>query len=390
MQGDGNNDIIKLERWRSQFESPILGNQLLMIESAAFTSSVLERWGYRQHYVIGMVIERIEDAEKLAEKLGIFQKRPLSVGISPSKFEQTFNAFHDDLCIVIYEKARYTNENLDLVFSQCFNGGDGILKYERLILLVFVEGIPDEYLHRITLVLEMNSRELDRICEKIRIDCLKCLKDAILTRSQILEYEIKRQPLMIKEDLDTIFWSSVINLIALAFTGDNEQVANIIKVDCELAISRGYECVDTYRWSEMIPSYFCQALDTLIPHACSFLSEKQLSEMNQNDFSSVVIYDTDSYYISELLFSKICNQLNSYCTENQLKAALNKNGIICSQGKARMYWTVKKMIPSMGKFVRFIKLNRKTLEAEREQTFVDLSRIRSNKEEDLGPWTLHL
>lgn len=49
-----------------------LGRLLLMIESAAFSYSILKSWEYDVHYPIAAVVNDYEMTDKIAKILGIF------------------------------------------------------------------------------------------------------------------------------------------------------------------------------------------------------------------------------------------------------------------------------------------------------------------------------
>ncbi|HBD01436.1 MAG TPA: hypothetical protein DC053_22130, partial [Lachnoclostridium sp.] len=97
----------------------VTGELFLLIESGAFSYSVLHRWGYRMHYPVAAIIKEKETATVIADMMGIFGSRLVNTNISPKVFMRELVACHDDVAVIVYLPGRYTEENMETLFGIC-------------------------------------------------------------------------------------------------------------------------------------------------------------------------------------------------------------------------------------------------------------------------------
>lgn len=348
---------------------------LLIVECAAFTHSVLRMWGYRLHYPIAVVADNLEAADELAAKLGIFQTNVLSTNMPPVEFNRALDSFHDDICVLSHVYGRYSLENLEALESLMASGGMENLEMDMPVLLVFQKVIPQEYQGLCSIAIQLRQTEADSFKKEEIEDFLDSLKDYILTKTQIVEYEIGRRSERFWEGKDSRFWSAVVNMMGQVFAheenGDKER---LIKHLCA-ALQEAYGFSESYEFNSQIPALFQELFDHSIPEICELLPEVRAKEYSEQDLLGLVLYDSQHYYIPDGLFAKICKPLNTVCTIDQIKNVLADEGVLCTQGLGRIYYTIKKTVGRLNTPVRFVWLNRAALEGDAmELNFVELSK----------------
>lgn len=351
---------------------------LFIVKSAAFAYSVLRGWGYRMHYPVAAIIEDLEVSDEIAEKIGIFAKRVINVNLPPVEFREILKKFHDDVCVLVYVHGRYSSENMETILSLAAGGGDENLEMDMLLLVVFQKVIPEEYEEQFSLAIQIDIKNMERIKREKMEAYLAELKKYILTRTQVAEYEISMNREIFREDKDFRFWSAVINLMIPVCECEGEEAKERLRKRFYITLQKAYDLSEMYEFNRRIPALFRDALDKAIPSKCKLLPEEKASNYLESDLLDHMLYDSDFYYIPEELFKKICEPLNHVCTDNQIKAVLAKEGVLCTQGRGRIYRTLKKTVG--GSSFRFVWLKKDALEGDTmEMSFVDIFQIRKAK-----------
>lgn len=358
-------------------------SMLITVEAAAFAYSVYRRWGYRCHYPIAVIVENLEAADEISERLGIFGKNTLSMNISPTVFIKTLKGYHDDLCSFSFSRGRYSADNLENLLSTTMGGGYEDWEMNTLPLVMFEKIIPKEYKGKFSFVIEVRQNDLDELKRWERADFLDRLKIYTLTHTQITVHELAKQSVHFWEGKDSRFWTAVIKMLELFFEHDTESGAEQLRDFLCIALQRAYNMVDSYDWDCQIPALFREMFDQSISEICKFQPMSNVMEISEQKTQETVLYDDENYYVPELLFSKICKPLNDLCTVNQIKDALARDGILCTQGQGRIYKTIKKNVGILNTPLRFVWLKREALEeGTMEMSFVDLYLIREAKRND--------
>lgn len=353
---------------------------LLIVECAAFTYSVLRMWGCRLHYPIAVVADNLEAADELAGKLGIFQTKVLSTNLPPIEFRRALQSFHDDVCVLSHTNGRYTAENLEMLESVAASGGTEDFELCMPVLLVFQKVIPQEYQGLCSIAIQIGQADFSRLKRSEIESILDSLKNYILKKTQIVEYEIGQRSERFWEGKDSRFWSAAVNMLGQVFALEENVDKDRLKNHLCAAIQEAYSLAESYQFNSQIPGLFRELLDQSIPEICKLLPEARAKEYSEQDMQCLVLYDSAHYFLPEILFAKICEPLNTVCTVNQIKNVLADAGILCTQGQGRVYYTIKKRVSRSNIAVRFLCLNRVALEGDSmDLSFVDMSQIRRGK-----------
>lgn len=172
---------------------------------------------------------------------------------------------------------------------------------------------------------------------------LSKLLDYILTKVQIVEYEIGKQSECYCEGRDSDFWSAVINMIGLALAQEEADEAGVCKKLCT-AQQKAYALADSYEFNHQITVLFREAFDQSIPEVCKLVPEASAAELSEQDLSRTVLYNSAHYYIPEKLFAEICRSLSEVATVNQIKDVLATEGILCTQGRDEFTEPLRKLL----------------------------------------------
>ena len=348
---------------------------LLLIVSAAFSYSVLRRWGYRLHYPIAAIVEDWEVADEIASKLGIFNQEVYCLNLPPVEFRKNLNNYHDDIVVLSYTRGRYSAENMETIFSN-MTGGTYQLEMDMVFLLVFQEVIPEEYQDKFSIAIQLDKTNVGKIQREEIEEYLDRFKIGILTRTQVVEYEVGKLSENFSKNLDNRFWTAVLNMVV--FLNAFQETEEKLRKQLQVALRSAYDLSNSYEFNQQIPALFREALEKSIPTKCKLLQEEKVSDYLESDLKGYMLYDSEFYYVPEELFKKICEPLNQVCTDNQIKAVLAKEGILCTQGRGRIYRTLKKTLG--GSSFRFVWLKRDALEGDTmEMSFVDIFQIRKAK-----------
>lgn len=360
-------------RWLWQVTNDTLGKLLLIIESAAFSYSVLQKWGYRAHYPIGAVVNDYEMIDEIAKKLGIFETQALNVNMPPVEFRKCLKDYHDDLCVILYSHGRYSSENMELLTGLTANGRYGELRIGALILVIFQQVIPEEYESYFSFVFQIESSDLKYMVAKMVRWFRDMLKGALLHNMGSIEGVIITESA--NGGPDARFWFAVAAMVGVIF----QYYRKGMKEDNITALQEVYRWSETYSFRHQIPQLFCDAFDKTIPKISSFLDIKDCCELSAQEIKHQILYDSSSYFIPEELFIEICKPLQKICLASQIKETLMKEGILHVQGRMRNYYTIKRKVPGSDSLARFIWLNREELESNMEMSFVEKYKIRRGK-----------
>lgn len=359
----------------------VTGNQLFLMGCAAFAYSVLQRWMFHLHYPVAAVVDEPETADDLAEKWGIFHKNTINLNLPPMEFLRALEDFHDELCVVFYSKGRYAHKNIETLLDLIASGGYGNVEISFLPLIVFLRVIPEEYEDKFALVIDIHQDDLEKLDSSDIKKYFMKIKDFLLNYPQVAEREIRRCKTDKRLGKDSRFWSAVMAMVEIIFLDIEENSAEKLKSNLCFALRNAGELAESYELKMQISQLFRTALDEAIPEKCTFLQESAASELSEQEIEENVLYDAEFYYISDRLFSSICEPLKSVSTVNQIKEILASEGILCIQGQNRSYYSVKKKISRTNRFFRCIWLCRNVLEQNAELTFLDMFRIRGKKHE---------
>lgn len=370
-----------LKTWLSSFSGDRTGAVLLLIESGAFTYSVLRKWGCRLHYPVGIICESLEISDEVANKMGIFQNKVLNSNMPPSELLDALETYKDDLIVIQFSAGRYTADNFETIKTVCMRGECQNDELSAPMVVLFEHVIPETYQEYFSMVVELEESDLNHLSRSMVACLTEVLKQKILCCSQVMEYEIMktRKEKAASYGRDSNFWIAVISMIAFSFFDQSADSSEKVIQYLSETLCRAYALADSYEFYDQIPDLFREEFNKAIPGICKFFPEKKASGLSAQNLE-VVFYDSDFYYIPQALFIRICEQLRPICTTNQVKEALAKANILCIQGQARVYRTVKKRIGNTT--LRVVCLKRETLEENsQEMSFLDMFRIRGGKYE---------
>lgn len=346
-------------------------DKFILVETGAFFYSVLKSWKYRLRYPIAVIVDSPDVVDQIADKCGVFQTQALSINMPPREFRRSLQAYKDDLCVILYERGRYTSDNMEEVLSLIKSGGYAKVDVDMPVLIAFLKTIPEEYQELFSLVFDVTLQELDELKKEEIDEFREHLRDFILSNTNVLKHEIGRTFIEF-DNRDGRFWSAVIETIKTAF---EERAENVEKRFCD-ALRAAYDRAESYEYSRQLPQLFREVFEQSIPEVSRFMAEKDASKLTVQQLKKYIFLDHEFYYLPEEIFVCICDRLRGICTVNELKYALAKAGILSTQGQGRVYMTIKKIF-SGGMTARFLWLKREALEAEnQEMTFADMYQIR--------------
>ncbi len=364
------------------FGESVTGELLLLIESGGFTYSVLKRWGYRMHYPVAAIIKEQETASVIADMMGIFGSRLVNTNISPKVFTRELASYHDDVALIAYLPGRNTEENMEALFGICTCGRIGDREVCSPFLLVFHKMIPEAYQGRFSIVFsaeQKSSQFMDRTC---RDNFFNVLKKKFLEKNQILEHMFRAESVNneLAQVKDGIYWNTVITMLELTFEeGMGKDNRCRMRRRFENAVKKGHDSSDAYEYIRQMPAAFVEEFIAFIPKMERMMNKADATALTGERQKRTVLFDEEYYYIPEELFAQICKPLKAVCSLNQIKEALEKEGVLCTQGRGRIYRTIKLSIRGSDVSPRFVWLKRKKLDIDcTEMTLEDIVNCRKD------------
>lgn len=345
----------------------VTGELFLLIESGAFSYSVLHRWGYRMHYPVAAIIKEKETATVIADMMGIFGSRLVNTNISPKVFMKELVACHDDVAVIVYLPGRYTEENMETLFGICTCGRIGDCEVSSPFLLVFQKMIPEVYRGRFSFIFSAEQKSpqiLNRICKE---NFLIALKKYFLEKNQILKHKLRMDAMNHKliQVKDGTYWNAVITVLESVFEeGMASENRCRMRRRFETAVKKGYDSSDAYEYIRQMPAAFVEEFIAFIPYMERMINKANATALTGERQKRTVLFDEEYYYIPEELFAQICEPLKAVCSLNQIKEALEKEGVLCTQGRGRIYRTIKLSIRGTDVSPRFVWLKRKKLDTD--------------------------
>lgn len=243
------------------------------------------------------------------------------------------------------------------------------------ILVVFRQVIPEIYHDAFTFVFEVKEEDLGFL-SRGKKTFLEGLKSFILANPKHAFKKIEDQATLYKGK-DWHFWAGVIEVIVEAFSNQAVQIRERLYD----ALRYTYDHSDVYDLYSQMAGIFRIAFDESIPQISKLVPESESWKLSAQEARNCVLYDDDYYYVPDELFSEICKPLEEICTANQVKEGLRRQGILCTQGRGRIYKTIKKTIGDSKTQMRFVWLRRHLLEVETlDMDFVMMYQIRRKRQ----------
>lgn len=349
------------------FGESVTGELLLLIESGGFAYSVLKRWGYRMHCPVAAIIKEQETATAIADMVGIFSSKLINTNISPKVFTRELATYHDDVAVILYLPGRYTEDNMETLFGICTCGRIGDCEVSSPFLLVFQKMIPEVYQGRFSFIFSAEQKSpqiMDRTC---RENFLNVLKKYFLEKNQILEHELRMDAMNheLIQVKDGIYWKAIITMLEFVFEeGMASENRCRMRRRLEVAVKKGHDLSEAYEYIRQMPAAFVEEFITFIPNMEKMLNKANATALTGERQKRTVLFDEEYYYIPEELFAQICEPLKAVCSLNQIKEALEKDGILCTQGRGRIYRTIKLTIRGTDISPRYVWLRRKKLDSD--------------------------
>lgn len=363
---------------------PETGKQLALIDIGAFAYSVLNMLGYRMHYPVAVIIHDWEATDILVDLLGIFEKRSIDSNISSKAFAGELSYAHDDVTILIYSPGRNTADNMATLLSACVSGkieGHGIV---TPFVVIFLRIIPEEFQGKFSLVLAIDSKVSKNIALNDRDAFLEFFKNFVLENFQILKYKLGKENSNenLSEVKDAGFWNAVITMIMAAFEKDTEEeIIRLMRKYFENAVIKGADMADSYEFIRQIPEAFREAFILSIPRVGKMVDRTEAFDLRDDIIRKKILFDEDTYYVPDELFTFICEPLKNICTVNQIKEALEREGILCTQGRGRIYRTIKLSLGEHLPAQRYVWLKRERLDGNGiEMTLEERTNIKTKGE----------
>ncbi|MDR1547934.1 MAG: hypothetical protein LBT06_05005 [Hungatella sp.] len=360
------------------------GGLLVLIESGAFAYSVLHMLGYRMHYPVAAIIHDWETADILVDMLGIFERRSIDSNISARAFAQELSRNHDDVTVLIYSPGRNTANNMETLLSACASGKIEGRDIVTPFVVVFLKIIPEEFQEKFSLVLAVDQKISKDIVSNNRVEFLEFLKNYVLENFQVLKYKFGKESnnnKKLPEVKDAGFWNAAITMLEAAFEKDIEESTPAVRKYLENAVMKGRDMADSYEFIRQIPGAFRESFILSIPRIGRMVDRTEASDLNDDILKKTILFDSYIYYIPDEVFSFICDSLKDICTINQVKEALEKEGILCTQGRGRVYRTIKLSIGTHLPAQRYIWLKREHLDGNGiEMTLEERTNIKTKGE----------
>lgn len=336
---------------------------LAVVQAGAFACSLIRRNGGRPHFPVAVVVESLEQMERISSSIAVFSSKLTSLNATPKKFTEMIASCHDDIFWLYHAEGRYSEQNFEYLLEICGSGEIQGEPFEAVVVLCFQHWLPAKYSQNISMLI-CPKCERDCSAELNRFVFLDNLEQFLLERvgGPSIECFIDKPNQKLDEIKDSRFWKSAIKILeGFLRRGDSEAEPkrNLgFKDACILAAEAAESC----DLESQIPEMFQEAAALYCPEISSMVARQNAGNIPQENRDETPLYDSDSYYFPEELFEKICRPLLAYCHINQIKAALESAGVLFSHGRGRIYRTVKIKIHGTDDSPRYVKLKRALLD----------------------------
>lgn len=326
-----------------------------IIITGACAYSVLKHMAIRTSFPVAVIVHNVFCAENLVDNIAILNEKLVSIAEPPITFKSTIESSHDSFLPILFQKSRYTETNMECLMNDCWNG-----KVEALCILIFVDIIPEQYLNSISMVMEFSDEKNFKFEKQAMVNLVVSY---VLKNSNILERELEKMkiPESLHHCADSRFFLAAATLFMLATErerGDMLDVHMLEKVEQEL--TDAINAVEDFDEIHQLPELFCNLLQEAVKEHKVFVRNKNTQQRREG----TILYDSKYYFVPEQTFAKICEPILSRFSVNRVKETLERTGVLCSQGRGRVYRTIKiDNLPSGGGN-RYIWLRREFIDSD--------------------------
>lgn len=328
--------------------------------------SVLKSMGIRTCCPIAAIVYNVSFAETFLQKIAVLNEKLICITEPTIAFKKAIESSHDSFLPILYQKSRYTETNMESLLSDCASG-----KIDSLCVLFFLGIIPEQYLGSVSIAVEIKDEGNFRF-EKQRI--LDLTVGYVLENSNILERELKKMKIFesLHDCADSRFFMAAATLFMLGTEGERDDISDIHMLEkVEQELTDAISAVEDFDEIHQLPELFCNLLQEAVQEHKVFVREKNSQQRREG----TILYDSNYYFVPEQTFAKICAPLLSRFSLNRVKETLGKAGILCSQGRGRVYRTIKIDNLQSGGGKRYIWLRRELIDSdELELTLVESAR----------------
>lgn len=344
---------------------------LVVVQASAFCCSLICRNGIRLHFPVAVVVESVEQMEQISSTIAVFSSRVNSLNATPKEFTKAILDGHDEVLWFHYAKGRYSEQNFERLLTACNTGEICEEPFEAVAVIFFTHWIPVEYSDNFSLIINPKYKFfIHNMAEKIAY--LDVLEEFILKKFCFIMEDFFRIDQSQSQEVmqDDRFWQCGIRLLNYIFSTDEEGAELKAILDFDHSCRLAAEAAENYDLVNQLPEMFKEAAIQFCPKIRAMVAKKDAGRIMPENRQELPLFDEDFYYFPEGVFRKICEPLFTFCPMNQIKAALEAAGILSSQGRGRIYRTVKIRVDGSDDSPRYIKLQRCFMDGpEGELTF---------------------
>lgn len=334
---------------------------LLLVKAVVWLNSWLEEYGAGLSKPIAIISEDVESIVRIEKELrGFTQNQMEFITLSPKKIETSLQNSSYGIAFFKFQEGRYTVDNLVQIGNACGKMIADIGK--RKTAIVFAEkGIPDKYTGYFSGYVYISSTGRRNV-KNTQEYAQQFLRD-------LIEYVLKKQDTFMNMLKDT-------KMQAFDMAG---QVIKAL-IDEDILMGKHAEryrkeidtCIEKVKneWncpsnSAAICDSFCKTLYNVSKTlALKMYSRKSIPGMSEKEMMRLVYYDKEYYYMSDEVFSKICELMDVPYGAKYIMAQLINEGMLVRNGVSRSYNTVHTELVSVyGTIrVRMVKLLRSSID----------------------------
>ena len=268
---------------------------------------------------------------------------------------------YDDVVPIIFKRGVGTERNLNVIEDVIATGQNGKWELSAAFAVLFEGVVPQEERDRFGVIIEIEDQNQDFICDyKMKRSIMTLMKTYLSQnwksglRKTIYQCEKAKEKMPISAVSLLAGSSMLVN--ALEWSGVEEEKMAIIREKFILAIQKIAENSENYGEGQAVSRIFSDLLRASVQEGILHVTEFVGADV-EVEGRKTILYDEKFYYLTDETFREICKHI-SFTSQKHVRQILAEEGVLCTEGSGRLYYTKKLQVSAIGAGKRFLWLKR--------------------------------